>query len=159
MTTDRERLLSRLWVEQAPRLRASIARRYGHDMGEQAVAEAFTRLAADPVTPTIPILYRKAWSIVTDDLRRAESTPELVSLAEAGREGIADSFPSIETAMFRADFDRAFRRLPREEAEAFTTTELRGLTQREAADVLGVNQATVSRRAETARETLRKELA
>lgn len=159
MAPDRERLLSQLWVARAPKIRASIARRYGHDMAEQAVAEAFTRLAAETVTPTAGIVARKAWSIVTDELRRADATPELLGLDAASREGIADSFPSIETAMFRADFDRAFRGLPREEAEAFTATELRGLTQREAADVLGVNQATVSRRAESARETLRKELA
>lgn len=158
MAPDRERLLSHLWVERAPQLRASIARRYGTGMAEQAVAEAFTRLAAEAVTPTAPIAARKAWSIVTDELRRKEAVVT-VSLEDSGRDGIADSFPSIETAMFRADFDRAFRSLPLEEAEAFTATELRGLTQREAADVLGVNQATVSRRAESARETLRKELA
>ncbi|MCZ2111325.1 MAG: sigma-70 family RNA polymerase sigma factor [Dehalococcoidia bacterium] len=158
MTPENERLLQSLWTEQAPRLRAMIARRYDSELAEQAVAEAFTRLAADPVTPTVPILYRKTWSIVTDELRRKEAVVT-VSLEDCGRDGTADSFPSIETAMFRADFDRAFRSLPRVEAEAFTATELRGLTLREAADVLDVHYATVSRRVDSARETLRKELA
>lgn len=157
MTPERERLLSSLWTGQAPRLRSAIARRYGSEMAEHAVAEAFTRLAADPVEPNEVILARKAWSIVTDELRRAEAGPDFVSL-ESERSGVADSFPSIESAMFRADFDLAFRALPRESAEAFALTELRGLSQCEAADLLDVNQATVSRRAEAARLTLKKEL-
>jgi len=46
-----------------------------------------------------------------------------------------------------------------EERDAWILTELRGLTVREAADVLGTSFKTIHRRAEAARNYMQKELA
>ena len=52
----------------------------------------------------------------------------------------------------------SLRVLGQEERDAFILTELRGLTEREAADVLDSSQPTVHRRAEAARNYIRREL-
>jgi RNA polymerase sigma-70 factor (ECF subfamily) len=65
---------------------------------------------------------------------------------------------TIEDVRFHADFDRAVRVLPEPERDAFILTDLRGLTQREAADVLDTSQMTTQRRAERARQTIREEI-
>ena len=66
---------------------------------------------------------------------------------------------TIEGAIFAADFDRAIRRLPDEARDAFILYELRGLTQFEAALLLGILPTTVVGRVEAAKAELRKELA
>lgn len=52
----------------------------------------------------------------------------------------------------------SLRVLGQDERDAFILTELRGLTEREAADVLDSSQPTVHRRAEAARNYIRREL-
>lgn len=69
------------------------------------------------------------------------------------------SMSDLEEAEFRADFDLALRRLPAAERDALILTELRGLTVREAADVLDVHYATVSRRRQAALDFIREEIA
>jgi RNA polymerase sigma factor (sigma-70 family) len=66
---------------------------------------------------------------------------------------------TYERHSFAGGFDAALRRLESDEQGAYILTELRGLTQREAADVLDMSQPTVHRRAEVARHTVRKEIA
>lgn len=63
-----------------------------------------------------------------------------------------------ERAMFVTDFNEALRELPRDQAEAFVLTEIRGLSQREAAEILETSAMTIGRRAESARRTLAREL-
>ncbi len=52
----------------------------------------------------------------------------------------------------------SLRQLDAEARDAFILTELRGLTEREAAGVLDMSQPTVHRRAEAARNYIREEL-
>ncbi|MDE2101492.1 MAG: hypothetical protein KGL39_29875 [Patescibacteria group bacterium] len=52
----------------------------------------------------------------------------------------------------------SLRVLGQDERDAFILTELRGLTEREAANVLDSSQPTVHRRAEAARNYIRREL-
>jgi len=59
---------------------------------------------------------------------------------------------------FEGDFDQAVRDLPEEERDAYILTELRGLSQVAAADVLGVSQPTMSRRLDAARDFIREEI-
>jgi len=66
---------------------------------------------------------------------------------------------TLEDVEFRHDFDLALRNLDEDQRDAFIVTELRGLTEREAADVLDTSQPTVHRRAEAARNQLREEIA
>lgn len=65
---------------------------------------------------------------------------------------------TVDAYEFQQDFDRAVRDLDDEERDAFILTELRGLSERAAADVLDISQPTVHRRAEAARTNVRKEL-
>ena len=65
---------------------------------------------------------------------------------------------TIKDAIFAADFDRAIRTLDPELLDAFILYELRGLSQYEAAQVLGISGRAVVSRAEAARTALRKEL-
>jgi RNA polymerase sigma factor (sigma-70 family) len=65
---------------------------------------------------------------------------------------------TTKDAIFAADFDRAIRTLDPELLDAFILYELRGLSQYEAAQVLGISGRAVVSRAEAARTALRKEL-
>lgn len=94
--------------------------------------------------------------------RRGRETP--TGLLDAVEPPDADLLPRVhdltpETDEFRTGFDLALRALPEPERDAFILTDLRGLDQREAGDVLGTSQPTVHRRAEAARFYLAKELA
>lgn len=62
-------------------------------------------------------------------------------------------------ADFTASFDYGVRDLEDDKRDAFILTELRGLTTREAGDVLDTSHTTVRRRAEAARQTIRREIA
>lgn len=64
----------------------------------------------------------------------------------------------FEDASFAADFDRALRDLDPSPQAAFIAGELRGLTSREAAAVLGVSHTTANARRELATSDIRKEL-
>jgi RNA polymerase sigma factor (sigma-70 family) len=66
---------------------------------------------------------------------------------------------TIEQVEFRADFDMAVRGLAEEDRQAFLLTEVRGLTQTEAAQILHVDQTTVSRRSERARAQIKEAIA
>ena len=90
----------------------------------------------------------------TGSRRREEPAGLAHDLAE-----LADSRPlTYETHTFGTRFDSAVRELDPDDRDAYILTELRGLPEREAADVLGTSQPTVHRRAEAARTFVRKEL-
>lgn len=65
---------------------------------------------------------------------------------------------SQSLASFPSAFDAAVRGLEGPERDAYILTELRGLTLREAADVLDTSHITVHRRAEVARHIVREEI-
>lgn len=144
-----------LWLRARPRLEGQLRRRLGRTLAQDIADEAFDRLQRRGQQPTPANLWAHARDAERDILRDAAKQDFLAEQA-----GILDgrAIPTIEGAMFRADFDRAFRALPEEQRIAFALTELRGLTERETADVLGVNQSTVNRRCEAARTYLQKEL-
>jgi len=85
-------------------------------------------------------------------------TYELDAIAEG--EGIAHlDEVDYDDYEFRQEFDSAIRDLHDEERDAFILTELRGLSQIEAGEVLGVSHQTIMRRADRARASIGKELA
>jgi RNA polymerase sigma factor (sigma-70 family) len=55
--------------------------------------------------------------------------------------------------------DMALHTMPDDARDAYILTELRGLTERDAAEMLGVSQPTIHRRAEAARNFIREEIA
>ena len=67
---------------------------------------------------------------------------------------------TFEQVEFRADFDRALRALPVElDRQAFLLTTVRGLSYREAAEVLDIDHTSVYRHAERARAQIKEALA
>jgi RNA polymerase sigma factor (sigma-70 family) len=135
---------------------------------EEVTAEAFTKLASRDTEPRNPagLLWVTARSLAIDRLRLRDARKEVLCDDDAlealvlkdfgpGRfDGIAD----IREAESRADLTLALAELNAADLEAWGLTELRGLTTYEAAAVLGVSQPTVSRRAESARLTLKENL-
>lgn len=69
-------------------------------------------------------------------------------------------YPTLtyDTAEFRADFDRAVRDLPADERDVFILQDLRGLTEVEAAEYVGVSRATVGRRHRAAQARMKAAL-
>lgn len=122
---------------------------------EECVADAATKLMSHDA-PTPNLLAKASARRAIDLIRTRTNREELEDRIAPLLAGIA--IPTIEGAMFRADFDRAFRQLPKEQAEAFALIELRGLTERETAEVLGIPRTTIQRRCEAARTHLQKEL-
>lgn len=100
---------------------------------------------------------------VVYDLARQAATAEIpVGLTEdvldaAAKGGLG--FLTQEQAQFPATFDASVRGLEDSEFDAFVLTDLRGLSNREAADVLGTSHTTITRRRESARLALREEIA
>lgn len=137
------------------------AARFGALDPEDAVQDAYRqmiRLGSDDV----PLLYRIVERRAIDSYRqlttrREHEEPRGLLTTE---EELAHIEPwSVERAEFTDSFNHAVVQLDTGDREAFVLTELRGLPQREAAALLGVNQSTVSRRAERARQQIREEIA
>lgn len=67
---------------------------------------------------------------------------------------------TFEDVEFRADFDRAVREIPVElDRQAFLLTAVRGLTLREAAEILDIDHTSVHRHAERARAQIKEAIA
>lgn len=65
---------------------------------------------------------------------------------------------SAESGLWTSTFNDTLEAMSEGPRAAFILVELRGVSQREAADLLDVNQATISRHYEQARRTLAREL-
>lgn len=152
---DAHLVVAELWAAERRKLERYLRRSLARPDAEDVVSAAFAKLATRS-QPTVELLWKIAFDEAIN-LAREELRQDFLE-EQAGILG-GTAIPSIETAIIRADFDRAFRQLPRAQAEAFALTELRGLTERETADVLGVAQKTINRRCEAARTYLRGELA
>jgi len=151
--------LAELFDAEYERLAKHLARASDPETGEDLASEAFARLARSD-TPTPDLLWRIGLNLLTDWARNAASRLDRLNplpLDTEPRDGEAKGF-GLDEALFRADFDRAFRTLPPPVAQAFALVELRGLTNAEAAPHLGVDHTTISRRAALARAILKEAL-
>lgn len=139
-------MIEALWRAEYPRLVSLLQRQYGitREDAEDAASEAFLELSQHWEV-SAALLTRRAQLRAIDLLRRGEA-PSL------GRDD------ALYTTELRVDLTRAIGTLPCREREAFALTELRGLTEREAALQLGISQPTVHRLVEAARTLLRQEL-
>lgn len=158
--------LAALFLAEYDRLAEYLGRKTDPATGEDIASEAFARLTGRG-EPSGALLWRIALNILTDHQRNAATRPDILTTtplyedrrpSARERAGHARSFATLEDAQFRADFDRAFRALPRPLAEAFTLVELRGLTPQAAADILNRPRRTVAHHRDTARAILQKDL-
>lgn len=128
---------------------------------EDVASAAVTRIAAGADPRFFGLIVN---GLAIDEYRRRGrefpvSAQELVDLESRGEQVLLQgSTLTLADVEFRSDFDRALRALPAEERDALILTDLRGLNQREAADVLETSQPTVHRRAETARTFISQEV-
>lgn len=129
------------------------------EAGHAPDARLLTKIVNDLL---IDFYRRKRPEVPVGDATRIDAVlypddPEIRSLER--RTKVEYNAPLTPEVMeFRVGFDQALRALPEDERDAFILTDVRGLTTREAADVLAVDHSTVVRRAQAARNTLREEL-
>lgn len=102
--------------------------------------------------------HRRTLKRRREDLRGLDLDNE-VNLAAAKTNRLTVPTPTTPDAyMFGLALTAAVRGLPEPEREAFVLTVMRGLTAREAAQVLGTSHTTVLTRANSARSILKEEL-
>jgi RNA polymerase sigma factor (sigma-70 family) len=161
--------LQALYDANAAHLRGFINRKVGHpEDAEDILQESFLRMvkAYDRATPP-ELPHMLLWSIAIGEINRyykgKAEQPELVSL-----DGIMEltdqewdvvrlrgrSFLCEDHATLPAQHDEGVRDLPDRERDAYILTDLRGLTLREAGDVLDVSKDTVMRGRDSARLAL-----
>jgi RNA polymerase sigma factor (sigma-70 family) len=166
LTQNVQAALAGVFKDSYDQVVSHFARRLDNDTAQDAAALVFAKLASaveqgntDPVRLLPLIVNEVAWKGARDAARRREEPAGLAAdIAELLELGIARPLTYAEHR-FTADFDTAIRALEDETRDAFILTELRGLTTREAGDVLDTSHTTVRRRAEAARLTVRREIA
>jgi RNA polymerase sigma factor (sigma-70 family) len=166
LTQNDQAALAGVFEDSYGQVVSYFARRLDNDTAQDAAALVFAKLASaveqgntDPARLLPLIVNEVAWKGARDAARRREEPAGLAAdIAELLELGIARPLTYAEHR-FTADFDTAIRALEDETRDAFILTELRGLTTREAGDVLDTSHTTVRRRAEAARLTVRREIA
>lgn len=104
-----------------------------------------------------PWVYQIARGVIIDHYRAAGRSPEFVSGFE--REMSTEDDPADTTAGSVAEYARIILGLlPSPYREALTLTELEGLTQKEAAERLGISHSGMKSRVQRGRQKLRMEL-
>lgn len=147
--------MNALWAAEKRKLERYLRRRLSQVDTDDVVGAAFEKMCKPGREPNPDLLWKIAFNEAAN-LHRAEAKQDFLERQSWILNGVAIS--DADTAIFRADFDRALRQLPWGQRAAFVLTELRGLTERETANVLGIDQATVNRRCEAARIFLKGEL-
>ena len=170
LTDAAVRELGDLYRYQADALTASLTKKVGREDAEDIVMRAFVRLAQKlerkPVKDAPALLGLIVNGLLIDHYRARDTRREIetpvglqAEIEQELREQRSVPALTVDTYEFQKDFDSAIRDLDDEERDAFIVTELRGLPEREAAEVLGTSQPTVHRRAEAARNYIREEIA
>ncbi len=156
--------IEQLWRDEYVRLRrlaGSVLRGIG--IPEEAVSSAFVRLLEDPAADIDRLVVSESRTLRTATLRnRARESaigliPELNDVAYPSEEPRSRGL-KFSLASFPEDFDAAVRGMSETQRETFILTDLRGLDQTEVAELLDVDQSTVSRRLDSARARVRREL-
>jgi RNA polymerase sigma-70 factor (ECF subfamily) len=171
LTTSSATALDSAYREHYPRIRRMFKSALkDQERAEDLAADTFVLLARKLEDGETPLHYGAYITVLAEGvlkneikrLARGKDTTAPVPALDAASERLDHMFAypplSIEDVEFRCDFDRAVRELPEDAREAFILTELRGLTVREAAPIIGVHLDTVARRAEAARARIRSSI-
>lgn len=170
LTETARRRLEEMYALQADAIRDRLTHRVGREAADDIVGRAFTRLAeklTDEPAKDAPALLGLIVSGLLKNYYRDQAAlreremlvgglPEIAALTDDGRR--ASRGITYEDHDFAQGFDAAVRDLDDVERDAFILTELRGLSDIEAAGVLGTSRPTVQRRREAARHNIREEL-
>ena len=156
------RAFSTTYLRFVPPVRAKCRRLLGATMdSEEVVQETFVRLwesgpdaGADADARTVMAwLYRTCTRLAIDVLRRHRRHPALASEDAEGDEGL--SGPPLEDAIAAKHLVLALcDRIPIEQLEAAVLCRVDGLSQPEAARVLGISERTVRRLLERLDESM-----
>lgn len=149
------------WREVEARLRPYVARRVAPADVDDVVQETFVRVYRGLATLTDgerfgAWVYRIAGSAIADHGRMRARHPSLPATAsEEPAEPTADDDDDLEAEL--AECIALFvARLPSPYREAITLTELQGLTQKDAASMLGVSLSGMKSRVQRGRERIRR---
>jgi len=151
------------WREVEARLRPYVARRVASPADvEDVLQETFARMHRGLVTLTDgerfgAWVYRIAANAIADHLRARARHPLVASEAGAvSVEPAADDGDDAGEAELGECVALFVARLPSPYREAITLTELEGLTQRAAADMLGISVSGMKSRVQRGRERIRR---
>ena len=154
--------LAQLYADEGKSLTRYLARHTDWQTGQDLCNEAFASFA-DPnrfFTPSRDLLWAKAMQLLVNEQSRRKTRQQDYPLdpdvRQDGREGTAGSFSSDEDNELAEKFNEALRSLDQDMREAFTLVHVRGLTTREGAELLDQHYATISRRAELARQLIKE---
>lgn len=148
------------WRELEARLRPYVARRVPEADVEDVVQETFVR-----VHRGLPKLadderfgawvYKVASSAIADHLRSRARRPAVHGAPEEAAPRVDETDEELEAEL--AECVALFvARLPSPYREAVTLTELQGVTQREAAEMLGISVSGMKSRVQRGRERIRR---
>jgi DNA-directed RNA polymerase specialized sigma24 family protein len=164
LTEDTGQALELLYESSFGKATRVAARIVGHAQAEDIASETMLRAAQRlgegrslaEVEQLIPLI---AFGIAANEYRRGDIPSGLGREDDELGHLLSARARTFEEADFTALFDYGVRALEDDDRDAFILTELRGLTTREAGDVLDTSHTTVRRRAEAARLAVRKEIA
>lgn len=153
----------RAWRELEAKLRPFVAKRVSDSDVDDVLQDVFLRVQQG--LPSLrdderfgPWVYQVARSAVVDHLRTSARHPRVASEPpEPSHEPDGDEDDSVErdVAMYAALF---VSMLPSPYREALTLTELEGMTQKEAAQMLGISLSGMKSRVQRGRQKLRSAL-
>jgi RNA polymerase sigma-70 factor (ECF subfamily) len=150
------------WRELEAKLRPYVSRRVPPSDVDDVVQETFVRVYRGLPKLTAEErfgawVYRVAGSAIMDHLRRRGRHPLTHATAEAetadAHGAASDDGPEPDLSECVASF---VARLPSPYREAVTLTELQGLSQKEAADMVGVTLSGMKSRVQRGRERIRR---
>jgi RNA polymerase sigma-70 factor, ECF subfamily len=143
------------------RLRPFVARRVPPSEVDDVLQDVFLKMQS--ALPTlrdeerlVPWIYAVTRNVITDNLRQRSREPRLsAELAESLEPESSAAEPSAVELELASYITGYVAQLPSPYREALTLTELSGMTQKAAADALGVSLSGMKSRVQRGREKLR----
>lgn len=160
MSTPQEQF-TELWQAEAPHVLAFARRHVGPDAAPDVVAETFTiawRRWHDLPSPPIGWLLVTARKVMQNRARahrRHRALAERIALLDGVAAQVSDAGDPADEALGRREALERLARLDEQHREALLLVSWDGLSQDEAAAVLGIRPATFRRRLSRARAALR----